>query len=156
MLKLQYFSHLMQKADSLEKTLCWERLKAGGEGNNRGWDGWIASLTRWTWVWVSSRCWWWTGRPGMLQPVGLQRVRHDWATELNSTAELLLASQVSLFERIHLPVQEIQETCVWSLVKQDPLEEEMVTHSSILAWEIPRTEEPVRLQSIGSQRVGHD
>ena len=82
-LKLQYFVHLMWRTDSLEKTWCWERLKAGGEGDDRGWDGWMASPTQWTWVWVDSRIWWWTGRPGMLQSMGLQRVRHDWATELN-------------------------------------------------------------------------
>jgi len=62
---------------------CWERLRAGGEGDDRGWDGWMASSTRWTWVWVDSRSWWWTGRPGMLQFMGSQRVGHDWATELN-------------------------------------------------------------------------
>ena len=62
---------------------CWERLRAGGEGDDRGWDGWMASLTWWTWVWVNSRSWWWTGRPGMLQLQGSQRVRHDLATELN-------------------------------------------------------------------------
>ena len=56
---------------------------AGGEGDDRGWDGWIASLTRWTWVWVNSGSWWWTGRPGVLQSMGSQRVRHDWETELN-------------------------------------------------------------------------
>ena len=56
---------------------CWERLKAGGEGGNRGWDGWIASPMRWTWVWVSSRSWWWTRKPSVLQSMGLQRVRHD-------------------------------------------------------------------------------
>ena len=82
-LKLQYFGHLMQITDSLEKTWCWERLKAGGEGDDRGWDGWTASLTRWTWVWASSRSWWWTGKPGVLQFMGSQSVRHDWATELN-------------------------------------------------------------------------
>ena len=59
------------------------RLKAGGEGDNRGWDSWIASPTWWTWVWASSGGWWWTGKPGMLQSMGSQRVRHDWATELN-------------------------------------------------------------------------
>ena len=64
---------------------CWERLKAGGEGDDRGWDGWMAWLTRWTWVWASSGSWWWTGRPGVLQSMGSQRVRHDWATELNWT-----------------------------------------------------------------------
>ena len=68
--------------DSLEKSWCWERLKAG-EGDNRGWDGWMASLTQWTWVWVNSRSWQWTGRPGILQSIGSQKVRHDWATELN-------------------------------------------------------------------------
>ena len=77
-LKLQYFGHLMQRADSLEKT-----LGAGGKGDDRGCDGWMASLTRWTWVWVNSRSWWWTGRPGVLRFMGSQRVRHDWATELN-------------------------------------------------------------------------
>ena len=60
-------------------------LGAGGEGDDRGWDGWMASPTQWTWVWVHSGSWWWTGRPGMLQFMGSQRVRHDWATELNWT-----------------------------------------------------------------------
>ena len=62
---------------------CWEGLGAGGEGDNRGWDGWMTSLTRWMWVWVNSRSWWWTGRPGVLRFMGSQRVGHDWATELN-------------------------------------------------------------------------
>ena len=60
---------------------CWERLKAGREGDNRGWDGWMASSTQWTWVWVNSRSWWWTGKTGMLQSMVSQRVEHDWATE---------------------------------------------------------------------------
>ena len=87
-LKLQYFGHLMQRADSLEKTLMRERLKAGGEGDDRGWDGWMASPTQWTCVWVDSRSWWWTGRPGVLRFMGSQRVRHNWATELNWTETL--------------------------------------------------------------------
>ena len=62
---------------------CWERLGAGGKGDDRGWDGWMASPTRWTWVWVNSGSWWWTGRPGVLQFMGLQRVGHSWVTELN-------------------------------------------------------------------------
>ena len=62
---------------------CWEGLGAGGKGGDRGWDGWMASLTRWTWVWVNSGSWWWTRRPGVLWFMGSQRVRHDWATELN-------------------------------------------------------------------------
>ena len=63
---------------------CWERLRAGREGDDRGWDGWMASPTRWTWVWVNSGSWWWTGMPGMLYSMGSQRVGHDWATELNN------------------------------------------------------------------------
>ena len=66
---------------------CWERLKAG-EGEDRGWDGWMASLTQWIWVWVSSRSWWWIGKPGVLQSKESQRVGHDRATELNWTEEL--------------------------------------------------------------------
>ena len=62
---------------------CWWGLGAGGEGDDRGWDGWMVSPTWWTWVWVNSRSWWWTGRPGMLRSMGSQRVGHDWATELN-------------------------------------------------------------------------
>ena len=82
-LKLRYFGHLMGKVDSLEKTLMLGRIGAGGEGDDRGWDCWMVSLTRWTWVWVNSGSWWWTGRPGVLRFMGSQRVGHDWATELN-------------------------------------------------------------------------
>ena len=67
---------------------CWERLRAGGEGDDRGWDGWMASPTWWTGVWVSSGSWWWTGKPGMLQSMGSQRVAHYWATELKWTIPL--------------------------------------------------------------------
>ena len=81
-LKLQYFGHLMRRVDSLEKTLMLEGLGAGGKGDDRGWDGWMASPTQWMWVWVNSGRWCWTGRPGVLWFMGLQRVGHDWATEL--------------------------------------------------------------------------
>ena len=69
----------------LKRPWCWEKLKVGREGDNRRWDGWMASLTQGTWVWVNSGSWWWTGRPGMLWFMGSQRVRHDWATELSLT-----------------------------------------------------------------------
>ena len=82
-LKLQYSGHLMLRADLFERPWCWKRLRAGGEGDDRGWDGWMASPTQWTWVWVNSGSWWWTGRPGMLQSMGSQRVGHDWGTKLN-------------------------------------------------------------------------
>ena len=63
----------------LKRPWCWKRLKAVGGGDNRGWDGWVASLSRWTWVWVSSRHWWWTEKPGVVQSMGSQRVGYDWA-----------------------------------------------------------------------------
>ena len=81
-LKLQYSGHLMQHTDSLEKILMLGKIE-GGEGDDRGWDDWIVSPTRWTWVWVSSGSWWWTGKLGVLQSMRLQRVKHNWATELN-------------------------------------------------------------------------
>ena len=82
-LKLQYFGHLIWRGDLFEKTLSWKRLKAGGEGDDRGWDGWMASPTQWTWVWVYSGSRWWTGRPGMLQSMGSQR--SDTTEQLNWT-----------------------------------------------------------------------
>ena len=82
-LKLQYFGHLMERTDSFEKTLMLGKIEGSRRRDHRGWDGWMASLTRRTWVWVSSGSWRWTGKPGVLQSTGSQRVRHDWATELN-------------------------------------------------------------------------
>ena len=84
-LKLQYCGHLMRRVDSLEKTLLLGGIGGRKEGDDRGWDGWMASRTRWTWIWVNSGIWWWTGRPGVLRFMGSQRVGHLWATELNST-----------------------------------------------------------------------
>ena len=84
---------------SCEELTHWKRLwgreglGAGGEGDDRGWDGWMASLTGWTWVWVNSGSWWWTGRPSGLRFMGSQRVRHDWATELNWIAYGLYSQQ---------------------------------------------------------------
>ena len=86
-LKLQYFGHLMWRADSFEKTLMLRKIEAGGEGNDRGWDSWMASPTGWTWVWVDSGSWWWKGRPGVLWFMGSQRVGHNWMTELNWTVQ---------------------------------------------------------------------
>ena len=80
-LKIQYFGHLIQSVDSLEKTPCLERFRLGGKGGNRGWDGWMASLTQWTWIWANSGRQRRMGDPGVLQSMGLQRVRHDLTTE---------------------------------------------------------------------------
>ena len=88
----------------LKRPQCWERLRAGGEGDDRGWDGWMASLTQWTWVWADSGSWWWTGRPGVLQSLGSQRVGNDWANELNWT-DLTGVRKCSHFILLHVAVQ---------------------------------------------------
>ena len=82
-LKLQYISHLMRRADSLEKTLVLGKIEGRRRRDDRGWDGWMASLTQWTWVWVNSGSWWWTGRPGVLQSMGSQEL--DTTEQLNWT-----------------------------------------------------------------------
>ena len=79
----------------LKRPWYWKRLKAGGEGDNRVWDGWMASQTQWTWVWVNSGSWWWTGRPIVLQSMGSQRVRQDWVTELNWAGRNARSPQVA-------------------------------------------------------------
>jgi len=84
-LKLQYFGHLMRRVDSMEKTLMLGGIGGRRKGGDRGRDDWMASPSRWTWVWVNFGRWWWTGRPGMVWFMGSQRVGHDWVTELNWT-----------------------------------------------------------------------
>ena len=129
----------------LKRLWCWERLNAAPEGDNRGWDGWMASLTQWKWVWVNSRSWCWTGRPGVLQSMGSQRVGHNWVTELNWTELILIrrASQVAQLVKKLLAIQETPETWILLLGWEDSLEEGTATHCSTLAWRIPWTEEPV-------------
>ena len=85
--KLNTLATWCEELTRLKRSWWWERLRAGGEGNDRGWDGWMASPTRWTWVWASSGIWWWTGKAGVLQSMGSQRIGHDWATELNWEAK---------------------------------------------------------------------
>ena len=111
-------------------------------------NGWMASLTRWPWVWVNSGSWWWTGRPGVLQFMGSQRVGYDWATELNWTR----ASQVAQWWRISLPIQEMR---VQFLDWEDPVEQEIATHSSILFWKI-LCRSLVDYSWWGCKRIGHD
>ena len=106
-MKLQYFRHWCQELTSWKRPWCWERLRAGGEGGNRGRDGWMASLTQWAWVWVSSRSWWWTGKPGVLQSMGLQ----SW-TWLSDWTELNIQLYCSLF--IHSIVLKMNFN--WSIV----------------------------------------
>ena len=99
----------------LKRPWCWGRLKVWGEGDDRGWDGWMASLTQWTWVWVNSGSWWWTGKPDMLQSMGLQRVRHDWATELKCT-QLLVGNNSCQHLDLQLLASETETVnfCCWS------------------------------------------
>ena len=89
MLKLKFqLATWCEELTHLKRPWCWERLKAGGEGDDTGWNSWMASPTQWTWVWVDSGSWWWTGKPGVLQFVGLQRVRHDWTTDSLSLRQI--------------------------------------------------------------------
>ena len=94
-LKLQWNSSTLatscEELTHWKRLWCWEGLGARGKGEDRGWDGWMASLTQWTWVWVNSGSWWWTGRPGVLRFMGLQRVGHDWATDLIWSEQLSLS-----------------------------------------------------------------
>ena len=95
--KLQYCGHLMWRVDSLEKTLMLGGIGGSRRGDDRGWDGWMASRTQWTWVCVNSGSWWWTERPGVLRFMGSQIVWHDLATELN----WLIGSQIACSTRTH-------------------------------------------------------
>jgi len=88
-LKFQYFGQLMWRADSLEKTLMLGKIEGRRRRGDRRWDSWMASLMWWTWIWVGSGSWWCTGKPGMPQSMGSQRVRHYWVTELNWTETVL-------------------------------------------------------------------
>ena len=232
-LKLQYFGQLMRRVDSLEKTLMLGGIGGQGEGDSRGWNGWMASLTQWTWVCVNSGSSWWTGRPGELWFMGSPRVGHDWATELNWTG--LQGDQTSSILKKFNPEYSFEELTLqmklqylatwceqlthwkrcwcWQRLKSKKEEggrgwdgwmaspsqwmwvwansglqemvkdreargaavhgvtrsrtrlsdciavrsrKEMAPQCSSLAWKIPWREEPGRLQSMGSQRVGHD
>ena len=121
-------------------------------GSDRGWDGWMASLMRWTWVWVGSRSWWWTGKPGVLQSMGLQRVRHNWVSELNWITDYPWAgkSYCMVHTRLYFMVflgfpggsDGKESACNAGDLGSIPGSgrspgEGMATHSRILAWRIP-------------------
>ena len=97
MLELKLQATSCEELTHWKRLWCWEGLGARGEGIDRGWDGWMASLTQWTWVWVNSMSWWWTGRPGVLHFMGSQRVGDDWVTELNWTDEENLKESTKTF-----------------------------------------------------------
>ena len=110
---VQYFGHLMRRADSFEKTLMLGKIEGRRRRGHGGWDGWVASLTQRTWVWVNSGSWWWTGRPGVLRFMGSQRVRHDWVTELNW---IVYNCIIKLHSSLHL----IMFLCLWFGVSKTP------------------------------------
>ena len=89
-----------EELSHLKRPWCWERLRAGGVGDDRRWDGWMASPTQWTWVWVSSGSWWWTGRPGELWLMGSQRVGQDCRTEMNWTELIHVKQSIYRFKEI--------------------------------------------------------
>ena len=95
------------EATHWERLRWGERVKTGGEGDDRGWDGWMASPTQCTWVWVNSQNWWWTGKSGMLQSMGSQRVRHDWGTEMNWTEPQSLCFPVILGQLSYIFINKI-------------------------------------------------
>ena len=97
-LKLQYFGHLMEELTHWKRPWCWEKLKEEEKGDDRGWDGWMTSLTQWTWGRASSKSGWWIGKPGLLQSMGSQRVRHDWA-ELNYWTNLSFSNYSKKLKR---------------------------------------------------------
>ena len=138
---------------------CWERLRAGGEGEDRGWDGWMASLTRWTWVWVDSGSRWWTARPGVLQFMGSQRVRHDWVTELNWTTWTFklvntYATEIPSFMKRKTEVRESRNTkkCVsfHPYIKQQIQRPEPWCFSNMINWLLERAELILNLSALSS------
>ena len=132
----------------LKRPWCWERLRAGGEGDDRGWDGWMASPTQWTWVWVNSGSWWWTGKPGMLRFMGLQIVVQDWVTELN----WLLVPLLWLNSRL-IASGIMNQYRGWDGWMASPTQWTWVWVNSGSWWWTGRAGV---LQSMGSQRVGQD
>ena len=127
---------------------CWERLRAGGEGDDRVSDGWMASPTQWTWVWISSGSWWWTGKPGVLQSMGSQRVGHDWVTELTCTLTCWhkcvhmctyehIQSSVVPWNKNHIPHYSLQGP-VWSVPSLPlPITNQLWLHlPSFCSWNV--------------------
>ena len=132
-----------------ERSWCWERLKAGGKEDNRGCDSWMASPNQQTWVWASSRSWWWTGKPGILQSMGSQGVGNDWVTQLN--CELYLAGcWIFLFNAWigKIPWRRAKPTLRYSCLDNPHGQRGATVWRAVqlLSW-------PGRLQSMGLQRV---
>ena len=117
-LKLQYFGHLMWRTGSLEKTLMLGKTEGRRRRGDRGWDGWMASLTWRTWVWARSGSWWWTGRPGVLQTMESQRVRHKWGTELNWTCHEVMGQDATILVFWMLSFKPVFSLSSFTLIKR--------------------------------------
>ena len=136
-LKLQYLATWCEERTHLKRLIwCWERLKAGGEGDDRGWDGWMASPTQWTWVWVSSRSWWWTGKPGILQSMRFQS--HTWLsdwTELDwGTSHLLCTLFLLLLHQLHLRSSSIRSQRLGTPAPYQPSPWMRLSLKVLLGW----------------------
>jgi len=137
-LKLQSFGHLTQRTNSLEKTLMLGKIEGGQRrGWQMRWDHWMASLAQCTWVWASSRSWWWTGRPGVLQSTGSQRVGHDWATELSWTDSQLTVVIVPGGQQrdpaLHIHVSILPQTPLPSRLPYD-IEQSSLCYTALPWW----------------------
>ena len=134
-LKLQYLATWCEELTHLKRPWCWERLKVGGEEDDGGWDGWMALPTQWTWVWVNSRSWWWGGKPGMLQPMGSQRVGHNWVTELNWK---LLIFQFSSFKLVrYYSFASARMLIIWAEARKNKWKKKNLSYSmckTISSW----------------------
>ena len=124
-LKFHYLATWWKELTHWKRPWCWERLKGGGEGNDSGWDGWMAPTTQWTWIWVGSGSWWWTGKPCVLQSMGLQRVGCNWATELNWTELMISHFQFSTFQRVQVLIFPIMKNPPESWLFYKFLQEEL-------------------------------
>ena len=111
----RYCGHLLRRAASLENTLMLGKIEGGWKGDDRGWDGWMASPTQWTWVWVNSESWWWAGRPRVLQSMGSQRVGHDWAKQQQPFIRSQLSARYVTTCLCTFPNVINTHTCNWRL-----------------------------------------
>ena len=130
---------LYEELTHLKRPWCWERSRAGGEGDDRGWDGWMVSLTQWTWVWVDSGSWWWTGRPGVLRFMGSPRVGHDWATELDWTGLNILLRSLSYEEKwcMYFVCYSLNSKYLYgptSLLPRDPHTHDAICSNNLDTW----------------------
>ena len=123
-----------------KRSWCWERLKAGGDGDDRGWDGWIASPTQWTWVWASSRSYWWTGKTGVLQSMGSQRVRHEWVTKLDWRHECEAETEWEEPIALHTHTHTHTHTILWKVEEESVLQRDgiflTIPTGNMVIWEV--------------------